>query len=245
LDEIAVVCENISKSFKLDMSQGFKKMARFMTTATIPTHLTALNEISLSVKKGEVLGIIGRNGSGKTTLLRIIAGIYKPDSGKVKVNGKLSPLLQLGTGFQSDLVARENIVMNGMLLGLSKSEIEDKIDTILEFAGLERFSELKLKNYSSGMRARLAFSTAMQINPDILLVDEILAVGDKEFAEKSWNTFLSFKKNNKTILHTTHNLPKAMEFSDRILLLDKGNIVMIGNPKEVIKKYNEISNPLR
>jgi len=244
LDEIAIVCENISKSFKLDMSQGFKKMVRFMTTATIPTHLTALNEISLSVKKGEVLGIIGSNGSGKTTLLRIIAGIYKPDSGKVKVNGRLSPLLQLGTGFQSDLVARENIVMNGMLLGLSKSEIEDKIDTILEFAGLERFSELKLKNYSSGMRARLAFSTAMQINPDILLLDEILAVGDKEFAEKSWNAFLSFKKNNKTILHTTHNLPKAMEFSDRILLLDKGNIVMIGNPKEVIKKYTEISNPL-
>lgn len=242
MDEIAVECENISKSFKLDMSQGFKKMVRYMSTSIVPKNLTALNEISLTVKKGEILGIIGRNGSGKTTLLRIIAGIYKPDSGKVKVNGKLSPLLQLGIGFHGNLVARENIVMNGMLLGLSKSEIQGKVDNILEFAGLQHFSELKLKQYSSGMRARLAFSTAMQVDADILLVDEILAVGDKEFAEKSWKTFLSFKQNNKTILHTTHNLPKAMEFSDRLLLLDKGKIVMIGEPKEVIKKYDEISH---
>jgi len=186
-----------------------------------------------------VLGIIGLNGSGKTTLLRIIAGVYKPTSGYVEVNGRLSPLLQLGTGFQGDLDARDNIIMNGMLLGISKSDITNKVENIIQYAELEKFVNMKLKHYSTGMKARLGFATAMQIDPDILLVDEVLAVGDKDFQKKSYETFLSFRKNKKTILHATHNLSKLSEFSDRVLLLDKGKIVIIGNPDEVIRKYSE------
>jgi len=240
LEETAVICENISKTFKVDTSQGFKNIVRDTLNPRLTKNLIALDGVSFSVKKGEILGIIGANASGKTTLLRLISGIYTPDSGRVEVKGKLSPLLQFGLGFQSDLVAKDNIIMNGILLGLSKSEIEEKVDGILEFAELQRYSELKLKQFSSGMRARLAFSTAIQIDPDILLVDEILSVGDMKFAQKSYETFLSLKKNKKTILHTSHNLKRVLEFSDRVLLLDKGKIVMIGEPKEAITKYEQI-----
>ncbi len=200
----------------------------------------ALDGISFSVKEGEVLGIIGLNGSGKSTLLRIIAGVYTPNSGSVQINGNMSSLMQLGTGFQNDLDARENIIMNGMLLGLSKSKITGMVEKIIKFAELENFSNLQLKHYSSGMRSRLAFSTAMQIDSDILLVDEILSVGDKEFQKKSYDAFLSLKKEKKTILHATHNTNKLLEFSDRVLLLQKGKKVMLGKPDEVIKKYGEI-----
>ena len=236
MNEIAISVKDISKSFMIDgMRNIFKKSA-----SGPKSKLLALDNVSFDAMKGEVLGIIGLNGSGKTTLLRIIAGVYKPDSGLVKVNGRLSPLMQLGTGFQGDLNAKENIMMNGMLLGLSKNEIESKVDEIIEYAELKRFVNLKLKHYSSGMRARLAFSTAMQVNPDILLVDEIMSVGDKDFRKKSSEKFLSFKQQNKTIIHVTHNIQHLRENSDRILLLDKGKVVDIGKPEIIIKKYNEL-----
>ena len=202
--------------------------------------MIALDDISFQVKKGEFLSIIGLNGSGKTTLLRIIAGVYQPNSGSVIISGRLSPLLQLGAGFQHDLNARDNIIMNGMLLGFSKSYIEAKVEKILNYAELEKFSNLPLKHFSSGMRARLAFSTAMQVDPEILLVDEILSVGDKDFRKKSYETFFSYKKNKKTIIHATHNLEKIPELSDRVLLIHKGKIVMLGEPELVIKKYHEV-----
>jgi len=242
MDNNSLEVNNVSKSFKLDTKQSIWKLIKKTTNSKQQKSILALDGISFSVPKGEVLSIIGLNGSGKSTLLRTIAGVYKPDSGYVKVNGSLSPLMQLGAGFQLELNAIENIVMNGMLLGISKPDIEDKVENILEFAELERFSNMKLKHYSSGMKSRLAFATAIQIDPDILLVDEILAVGDKDFQKKSYESFLSFKNKNKTILHATHALQRIPDFSDRVLLLDKGKNVMIGKPDEVIKKYMHIKS---
>ncbi len=237
MDDFAVDVKNVSKTFEIEKLRGISGITKSVNANKT---LVALDDVSFQIQKGEVLSIIGLNGSGKTTLLRIIAGVYLPDKGSVQVNGSLSPLMQLGAGFQNDLNAQENIIMNGMLLGLSKNEIESKVDSVMEYAELEKFSNMQLKHYSSGMRARLAFATAMQINPDILLVDEILSVGDKDFRKKSYESFLSFKKDKKTILHATHNLEKIPELSDRVLLLDKGKNVMIGKPDEVIKKYHEI-----
>jgi len=223
-----VIIENVTKSFRVKVTKNSNN--KFF----------ALNNISFSVKHGEMFGIIGRNGSGKTTLMRIIAGIYIPDSGNVDVTGKLSPLLQIGTGFQDDLIAAENIIMNGLLLGFSKSEIKEKIDGIIKFAGLENFTNLKLKNYSSGMKARLAFSTAMHVDPDILLADEILSVGDITFRKKSFETFLKFKEKNKTIIFSSHNLGVIKKLCDRVLLLDEGKNIMLGSPDEVITKYKSM-----
>jgi len=242
MNNISLELNNVSKSFKLDTEKGILNSIKKTSNFKQQKSILALDGISFTVPKGEVLSIIGLNGSGKSTLLRTIAGVYKPDSGYVKVNGSLSPLMQLGAGFQLELNASENIVMNGMLLGISKPDIEDKVGNILEFAELERFSNMKLKQYSSGMKSRLAFATAIQIDPDILLVDEILAVGDKDFQKKSYETFLSFKNKNKTILHATHTLQRIPDFSDRVLLLDKGKNVMIGKPDEVIKKYMNIKS---
>ena len=232
MEDYAVEIKNLSKSFKIS-----KKGGKIILSST---RLRVLDDISFSVKKGEVFGIIGNNGSGKTTLLRIISGVYKPDTGNVKINGRLSPLMQIGAGFQMEFNARDNIILNGMLLGMTKSVIEKKVDDIIQFAELEEFSDLRIKHYSSGMRARLAFATAMQINPDILLVDEILSVGDKAFKEKCFQTFASFKKQNKTILIVTHSLGNLSRFCDRVMLIHYGKVIMIGTPNEVIKKYDDL-----
>lgn len=242
MEESAVIVKTISKTFKLDQRKGISKIITTTPNSNQLKTLTALSEISFEVKKGEILGILGLNGSGKSTLLRIIAGIYKPDVGSVRILGRLSPLMQLGAGFQGDLNARENILMNGMLLGIPKNIIEEKINKIIQFAELEKFINLKLKHFSTGMRARLAFAIGMQVDPDILLVDEILSVGDWMFRAKSFETFLTFKKKKKTILHATHDLEKISELSDRILLLHKGKMIMIGNPEEAIKKFKEIKS---
>lgn len=241
MDNIAVNIEDVSKTFKIGMPRTILKVLKKMPSPEQQKTIKALDGISIQIKKGEVLGIIGHNGSGKSTLLRIISGIYNPDRGSVKVNGRLSPLLQLGAGFHGDLNAVENIIMSGMLIGLTKSEIKERVDSILEFSGLEKFSNMKVKHFSSGMWARLAFAVAMQTNPDILLIDEILSVGDMQFQEKSYNTILSMKENKKTIIHATHNLEKLVELSDRVLLLDNGKQLMIDKPVPVIQKYIEIS----
>jgi len=234
MEEDAVIVEKVTKFFKIN------KKIRFFGNYENSNVITALDDISFTIKKGEMLGIMGLNGSGKTTLLRTIAGIYKPDFGSIKVKGILAPLLQIGTGFNAELTAHENIMMYCLLLGLKKHEIKHRTRSIIEFAELGRFSEMKLKNYSSGMRARLAFSCALQVNPDILLVDEALAVGDRAFREKSYEEFLSFKKNGKTILYTTHSTEKISELADKVLILNKGKVRFIGNPDEAIQKYNKI-----
>jgi len=242
LEEAAVIAKNVTKTFKINKAQGLKKLFQAKSDET---SFKALDGISFTVPKGEALGIIGLNGSGKTTLLRVITGLIKPDSGSITTNGTISPLLQLGTGFHPELDARTNVLMNGLLLGLSKSQIENKIDSIIEWAELERFSSMKLKHFSSGMRARLAFSTAMQIDSDIMIIDEILAVGDRIFREKSYDAFLSFRKKKKTILQVTHNLNSLQEFTDRILLLHEGKMLMLGKPDEVIKRYKDLPKPIK
>jgi len=234
MEEDAVIVEKVTKLFKINKKKSF--FGNHKNSSVI----TALDDISFTIKKGEMLGIMGLNGSGKTTLLRTIAGIYKPNFGSIKVKGIMAPLLQIGTGFNPELNASENIIMYGMLLGLKKQEIKKRTDSIIEFAELGQFSEMKLKNYSSGMRARLAFSSALQVNPDILLVDEVLAVGDKSFREKSFDEFLSFKKSGKTILYTTHSTEKISQLADKVLILNKGKVVFFGNPNEAIQKYEEI-----
>jgi len=241
MDDIAVRVENVSKEFKIVKPRGVSGLLMRADPNKYRAFL-ALNGISFTVKKGEVLGIIGLNGSGKTTLLRIIAGAYKPNMGRVQVNGRLSPLMQLASGFLGELSARENIIMNGLLLGVSKSYIQNKVDDIIQYAELEEFSEMKVQHYSSGMLSRLGFSIAMQINPDILLVDEIMSVGDKDFRKKSYESFLSLKKEKKTILHATHNLELLEEFSDKVLLINKGKLITIGKPAEAIKAYMEIKS---
>ena len=241
MDDIAIRVENVSKEFKIVKPRGVSGLLMRADPNKYRAFL-ALNGISFTVKKGEVLGIIGLNGSGKTTLLRIIAGAYKPNIGRVQINGRLSPLMQLASGFLGELSARENIIMNGLLLGVSKSYIQNKVDDIIQYAELEEFSEMKVQHYSSGMLSRLGFSIAMQINPDILLVDEIMSVGDKDFRKKSYESFLSLKKEKKTILHATHNLELLEEFSDKVLLINKGKLIMIGKPAETIKAYMEIKS---
>ncbi len=241
MDDIAVRIENVTKTFKIIKPRGISGLFMRSNPEKYRTFL-ALDGISFTVKRGEVLGIIGLNGSGKTTLLRVIAGAYKPNKGRVQVNGRLSPLMQLATGFLGELNAKENIIMNGLLLGVTKSYIQDKVNDIIEYAELEKFSEMKVQHYSSGMLSRLGFSIAMQINPDILLVDEIMSVGDKDFRKKSYESFLSLKKEKKTILHVTHNLELLEGFSDKVLLINKGKMVMMGEPAETIKTYMKIKS---
>jgi len=239
MKEIAIELRNVSKTFENLQSQNF---VGIKINHSRQISINALNDISFSVESGTVLGIIGLNGSGKSTLLRLIAGIYEPSKGEVICNGKLSPLMQLGLGFQNDLTAKENVILNGMFLGLRKKEIQNKLNKIIQYAEIDEFANLKLKYFSSGMRARLAFATSLEINPDILLVDEVLSVGDKDFQKKSYESFISLKNSNKTILHSSHNIPKLLEFSDNILLLHKGNQIMIGPPDKVVEKYRSITS---
>lgn len=232
MDKYAISVRSVSKSFNFKKSNKIK---------TVENKLTSISDVSFDVAKGEILGIIGLNGSGKTTLLRLIAGIYEPDSGKISINGKLAPLLHIGTGFHPELTGPENIVSVGLLYGFSKKEIEGKIPVIMEFSELQEFENMKIKNYSAGMKARLAFSLAMQIDPDIILVDEVLSVGDFTFREKSFQAFLSFKERKKTIVLVTHILSPLPELCDRVMVLDKGKVVFLGEPREGIQKYRVIN----
>src|SRR4030042_4593148 len=197
----------------------------------------ALKNISLEVKKGEALGIIGTNGSGKTTLLRILAGILYPDLGEVRVNGRISTLFELGTGFHPELSGREHTYLNGSILGLSKKEIEKKFDEIVAFSELQKFIDNPLKFYSSGMQVRLAFSIAININPEILLVDEVMAVGDASFQQKSFSQFQEFKRKGATIVFVSHDLGRVEEFCDRVLVMKNGSPYFIGNPEEAALEY--------
>ena len=231
--------QNVTKKFKIKKEKGI--FQNIKSTNHFEQELTALNNVSFFAEKGEIIGIIGMNGSGKTTLLRIISGVYEPTLGIVSVNGRFAPLLQIGTGFHNELIAHENIMMYGMLLGLPKNQIKNKIDSIIEFAELQNFTNLKLKYYSAGMRARLGFSIALQVDPDILLVDEVLSVGDIAFRKKSLGHFISFKKRGKTIIYSSHNLDMITNFSDKVIVLHQGRVHFIGEPSEAVKKYRELS----
>ncbi|MEN3009739.1 MAG: ABC transporter ATP-binding protein [Candidatus Bipolaricaulaceae bacterium] len=201
--------------------------------------MEALKDVSFSVPEGTVLGIIGPNGAGKSTLLRVIAGIYRPTSGRIIVNGRVSALLSLGLGFHPELSGRENIIIGGLAMGLSRREIKRRMEEIVEFAELQDFIDAPVRTYSSGMYMRLAFSVAVNVDPDILLLDEVLAVGDAAFAEKSRARMDEFKKQGKTILLVTHDLATVKSWCHQALWLNNGEVSALGDPKEVVDRYTE------
>lgn len=196
----------------------------------------ALKNINMTVNKGEVVGIIGFNGAGKSTMLKVISGILKPTTGSIKINGSIAPLIELGAGFDAELSGRENIYLNGAVLGISRKEMEKKIDEIIEFAELEEFIEVPVKNYSSGMYARLGFAIATTVNPEILIVDEILSVGDYKFQEKSKKRILSMMNKGTTIIIVSHSVAQVRELCNKIVWLDKGEVKGIGG-KEILDEY--------
>jgi len=242
--ENSIELKNISKTFHIqheDRKSIYEYMISVIKRTNYIDKIQVLNDVSFSVKKGEVLGIVGFNGSGKTTLLRIIGKILVPDAGTVETDGKIIPFLELGTGFNGEFTARDNIIIYGTILGFNKLQIREKINEIAKYAELERFLDTKLKHFSSGMNARIAFATAIQVDPDVLLVDEVLSVGDISFQKKSHQTFLDFKKRGKTILLVTHSASQIEEFCDKALWLNDGKIQAFGEPKSVIDEYKNFS----
>jgi lipopolysaccharide transport system ATP-binding protein len=203
----------------------------------------AVKNVSFEVPKGQMLGLIGRNGSGKSTLLKIIAGVYRPTAGRVTVKGSLAPLIELGAGFHHELTGRENILLNGLLMGYSKREMQEREQRIIDFAEIGDFIDSPVKQYSSGMYTRLAFSVATEIDPEILLIDEILAVGDAPFQEKCFERLRNFRKAGKTILFVSHSMAQVAEQCDRALLIDHGSIMADGDPNEVIEVYKSSMTP--
>ncbi|HEY7791435.1 MAG TPA: ABC transporter ATP-binding protein, partial [Vicinamibacterales bacterium] len=201
----------------------------------------ALHDVSFTVPKGITYGIVGRNGSGKSTMLKLLAGITKPTSGTVHVNGRVSALIELGAGFHPEISGRENVFINGIMLGLSKREITRRFDEIVEFAELEDFIDAPVKTYSSGMYMRLGFAVAIHVNPDVLLIDEVLAVGDASFQQKCFDEFRKLKAAGKTIVFVTHDMSSVQRFCDRAMLLDKGRMIELGEPSFIAKRYNELN----
>jgi ABC-2 type transport system ATP-binding protein len=237
----AIEAAGISKSFRIPHEQRtyFKEYFLHPFRRTTYERNDALQDVTFSVEAGEFFGIFGPNGSGKSTLLRILAGIYVPDAGLVRVNGLLSPFIELGVGFNLELNARDNIRINSTLAGLTERQLEERFDEILEFSELERFVDQKLKNYSSGMLVRLAYSIAIQIPFDVLLLDEVLAVGDESFQEKCFATFDRFKEEGKTVVLVTHDLHLLSRFCDRVLLIENGVVRATGSADDVIEVYRE------
>jgi ABC-type polysaccharide/polyol phosphate transport system ATPase subunit len=242
----AIEAENITKVFKRLSSHTTLKKA-FIDAITFNKNkqvkklkFTALKDVSFTVKKGETFGIIGPNGAGKSTLLKILCGIMKPNSGKIAINGSLSALLELGTGFHPELTGRENILINGLILGLSKKEIVAKYDEIIEFSGIKDFIDEPIKTYSSGMAVRLSFSVAVNVNPDILILDEVLAVGDAEFQTKSKKRIEEFINSGRTVLLVSHDKSSILSYCSEAVLLYKGSVIAKGKPEEVVDKYEEI-----
>lgn len=247
-EEYAIIVDNVSKDFRLPhqradsikslVTSSYKKGSPKVQRSNETQH--ALKNISLKIKKGEFYGVVGRNGSGKSTLLKILAGIYLPTEGKIKVNGKLVPFIELGVGFNGELTGRENVYLNGAMLGFSKKEIDNMYDSIVSFAELERFMDQKLKNYSSGMQVRLAFSMATRAQADILLVDEVLAVGDADFQRKCFNHFRKLKKDKKTVIFVSHDMGSIREYCDRAALIEKSKIVLEGKVNQVANAYTRM-----
>jgi len=203
--------------------------------------LRAVDELSIEIREGEFFGIVGRNGSGKSTLLKCIAGIYDIDQGDIGVRGRLSPFIELGVGFNPDLTARDNVIINAIMLGLSRQEARERFDEIIAFAELEDFVDLRLKNYSSGMHVRLAFAVAIQVDADILLIDEVLAVGDAAFQQKCFDEFHRLKAEGRTIVFVTHDMSSVERYCDRAMLIERGRVLAIDDPATVARKYNELN----
>lgn len=242
-DNAVIRVSHVSKNFRLPLEKHNSLKSKivhiFDKTKGFETQ-HALKNVSFEVKKGEFLGIVGRNGSGKSTLLKMLAGIYQPTEGNIRVEGRLVPFIELGVGFNPELTGRENIFLNGALLGFTNKEIARMYDSIVEFAELEKFMDQKLKNYSSGMQVRLAFSMAVRADADILLIDEVLAVGDASFQKKCFDYFRKLKKQKKTVIFVSHNMDAVREFCTRAILIENNEQVADGSPDEVAKKYTAL-----
>jgi ABC-type polysaccharide/polyol phosphate transport system ATPase subunit len=236
---LAVQASDVAKEFRLphERVHTLKERALHPFRRTGVDVLRALEGVSFDVAEGEFFGIVGRNGSGKSTLLKCLAGIYRVDRGDIRLRGRLSTFIELGVGFNPDLAARDNVLINGIMLGLSPKEALRRFDAIIEFAELEEFVDLKLKNYSSGMQVRLAFSVMSHVDADVLLIDEVLAVGDAAFQQKCFEVFHRLKREGKTILFVTHDMGAAARFCDRAMLLERGRIEVIGAPDMVGARY--------
>ncbi len=239
----AVAVDALSKTFSIPHTQASTLKERVLHPRASARHklLEALQDISFNVPQGEFFGIVGRNGSGKSTLLKCLAGIYEPTLGSVDVRGRLGTFIELGVGFNPELAARDNVMVNATMMGLSRKEAAARFPDILAFAELEEFKDLKLKNYSSGMHVRLAFSTAIQIETDVLLVDEVLAVGDSAFQQKCYEQFQRLKDEGRTILFVTHDMSAVARFCDRAMLLERGRMVAIDDPLAIGRRYHELN----
>ena len=244
VQELAIGVEDVSKDFRLphmkksSVKHIFTNLFNQSKGQEETQH--ALKNISFDVKKGEFFGIVGRNGSGKSTMLKILAEIYQPSKGKVNIRGKLVPFIELGVGFNPELSGRENVYLNGALLGFTKQQIDEQYDDIVAFAELENFMDQKLKNYSSGMQVRLAFSVATRADADILLVDEVLAVGDADFQRKCYDFFGDLKRLKKTVVFVTHDMNAVREYCDRAILIEKSELLAAGTADEVASTYTKL-----
>ena len=241
--EVAVKIDHLTKKFRipLESSNGIKqKLINVLKGRKGYRDFTPLKNISFEIEKGDFFGIVGRNGSGKSTLLKTIAGIYSPNKGSIKVNGKLVPFIELGVGFNPELTGRENVFLNGALLGFSREEMEKMYDDIVSFAELEDFMDERLKNYSSGMQVRLAFSIAIRADGDILLLDEVLAVGDEAFQRKCYRYFDELKRDKKTVILVTHDMGAVDRYCNKAIMIEKGKIVVSGTNKEAADAYREL-----
>jgi lipopolysaccharide transport system ATP-binding protein len=247
MSENSIIVTNVSKKFRLYHEKRSTIYESIIGSINRKPHyetLQVLDDISFNVKKGESFGIVGRNGSGKTTLLRILSKIYQPDSGSIETIGTVVPVLALGLGFHPELTAITNIYQSSILLGIAKKQITEKIDDIIKFAGLEKFADTKIKNFSSGMAMRLAFATAIQVDPDILLLDEVISVGDINFQKKSFDMMVNFKKRGKSIIVVSHDSNDIKKLCDKVMFLKDGSVDMIGKPADVLHSYEHYMNEL-
>lgn len=242
-DQYSIIADNIWKTFKIPIKKANKLHTKVMNyllrRGSGYKNLEIFKGINFKIKKGETIGIIGDNGAGKSTLLKIIAGIIFPDRGKIEVKGKVAPFIELGAGFDLNYTAENNVFLYGTLLGLSRKKINNRIDEIFKFAELESFRKMKYKNLSSGMKIRLAFAIAIQMDPDIILIDEIITVGDQRFKTKSSNKIKEFIQRNKTVIYVSHNLNMIRKLCDNAIWLYNGKINSYGKSKDVINDYKE------
>lgn len=237
-----IILKNVSMKFNLGVEKDNSLKMIFINLFTPKKkkkkdYFWALKDIDFRINKGDVVGIIGANGAGKSTLLKVVSGVYKPTTGTVEVNGKISPMIELGAGFDPELTARENIYLNGAILGYSKEFLEQKFDEIVEFSELKDFLDVPVKNFSSGMVAKLAFSISTIVDPEVLIVDEILSVGDIKFQEKSKNKMMSMIEGGTTVLYVSHSIDSIKELCSKVIWLDHGKIIKMGNAKEICDEY--------
>jgi ABC-type polysaccharide/polyol phosphate transport system ATPase subunit len=239
----AVAVDGVSKTFALPHQHvnTLKERVLHPMRRTTYDRFEALKDVSFDVAPGEFFGIVGRNGSGKSTLLKCLAGIYAPDGGAIWLGGRMAPFIELGVGFNLELTARDNVIINAIMLGLTPAEARERYADIIAFAELEQFVDLKLKNYSSGMHVRLAFAVMVQVDADVLLIDEVLAVGDAAFQQKCHDTLQRMRNDGRTILLVTHEMDAVERFCDRAMLLERGHVVLLGEPHEVAVGYNEMN----